>query len=100
MLSSKKSGLKGTLRQAFIRVARLEIQSVLWVFSSQLVDCCHSNLLSGSTLPPPPFPVLSMSLIFLRATGTPLEPTGKAYGKQKGTMKAEVKPAMIRRAVT
>ncbi len=37
---------KGTLRQVFIRVYRLEIQSVMLVFST----CC---LLSGS-LPPPP----------------------------------------------
>jgi hypothetical protein len=38
MTSSKKltSTCKGTLRQVFIRVYRLEIQSVMLVFSTQL----------------------------------------------------------------
>ncbi len=40
---------KKTLRQVFIRVYRLEIQSVMLVFSTQLYP---SNLLSGS-IPPP-----------------------------------------------
>ncbi len=40
---------KGTLRQVFIRVYRLEIQSVMLVFST----CCPSSLLSGSLSPPP-----------------------------------------------
>ncbi len=45
---------KGNLRQVFIRIYRLEIQSVMLVFSTQLfVNCCPSPLLSGSTLPPP-----------------------------------------------
>ncbi len=57
MLLSKKSGLKGTLRQVFIRVYRLEINSVLLVFRRSFMNYCTSNLLSGSTLPPPPFPV-------------------------------------------
>jgi hypothetical protein len=46
------------LRQVFIRVFRLEIQSVMLIFSTQ-----NCNLLSGSTLnPPPPFPVLKYSI--------------------------------------
>ncbi len=36
MLSSKKITCKGTLRQVFIRVFRLEIQSVMLFFSTQL----------------------------------------------------------------
>ncbi len=68
MLSSKKILLKGTLRQVFIRVYRLEIScvnSVVLVFSNQLCDmystlpCCPSPLFSVSTsppFPPPPFP--------------------------------------------
>jgi hypothetical protein len=36
MLSSKKFKCKGTLQQAFIRVHRLEMQSVMLVFSTQL----------------------------------------------------------------
>ncbi len=48
----KKLTCKGTLRQGFIRVYRLGIQSVLLVFRPSFVNCCTSNLLSGSTLPP------------------------------------------------
>ncbi len=40
----------GTLRLVFIRVYRLEIQSVMLVFWPSFVNCCPSNLLSGSTL--------------------------------------------------
>ncbi len=56
MLASKKLTCKGTSRQVFIRVYRLEIQSVNLVFRPSFVNCCSSNFLSGSTLPPP-FPV-------------------------------------------
>ncbi len=56
MSSSKKLNCKWTLRQVFIRVYRLEIQSVMLVFSTQ-----HSKLLPLSTTlwfnSPPPFPV-------------------------------------------
>ncbi len=41
---------KGTLRQVFIRVYRLEIQSVVLVFQPSFVNCCPYKLLSGSTL--------------------------------------------------
>jgi hypothetical protein len=42
----------------FNRVYRLEKQSVMLVFSPlSFVNCCPSNLLSSSTLPPPPFPM-------------------------------------------
>ncbi len=34
----KKLTCKGTLRQVFIRVYRLEIKSVMWVFSTQLCE--------------------------------------------------------------
>jgi hypothetical protein len=40
------------------RVYRLEIQSVMFVFSTPLVNERPSNLLTGSTIPlSPPFPV-------------------------------------------
>ncbi len=60
MSSSKKLTWKGTLRQVFIRVYRLEIQPVMvvWYFRPSFVNYCPSNLLSGSPPPPPPpFPV-------------------------------------------
>jgi hypothetical protein len=41
----------------FNRVHRLEIQSVMMVFSTSIVNWRPSNLLTGLTLPPP-FPVL------------------------------------------
>ncbi len=52
---------KGILQQVFIRVFRLEIQSVVLVCSTQLYELLPtSNLLSGS--PPPPFPVSKYSI--------------------------------------
>jgi hypothetical protein len=45
---------KGTLRQVFSRVYRLEIKSVMLVFSTQLCELFPSNFLSGSLSPPPP----------------------------------------------
>jgi hypothetical protein len=50
MSSSKKWTYKGTLRQVFIRVYRLEVHSVMLVFLIQLYG--PSNFLSGSTLRP------------------------------------------------
>jgi hypothetical protein len=49
----KKPACKGTLRQVFIRIYRLEIQSVILVFSTQLCELLLLNLLSGSTHSPP-----------------------------------------------
>jgi hypothetical protein len=47
----KKLTCKGTLRQVFIIVYRLEILSVMAVFSTQLYELLPLyNLLSGSTL--------------------------------------------------
>ncbi len=62
----KKFSCKGTSRQVFIRVNRLEIANFMrtfksyWHFQPRFVictlPCCPSPLLSGSTLPPsPPF---------------------------------------------
>jgi hypothetical protein len=59
MSSSKKLTSKGTLRQELIRDFRLQILSIILVFSTQLYICCSSNLLSRSTLPP--FPVSKYS---------------------------------------
>jgi hypothetical protein len=61
MLSAKKL----TLRQVFIRVYRLEIQSVMLVmyFRPSFVNSCPSNLSSGSPLPPP-FPVSILYAVY------------------------------------
>jgi hypothetical protein len=44
MLSSKKLTCIGTLRQLFVTVFRLEIQSVMLIFSTRFVNCCPSHL--------------------------------------------------------
>ncbi len=65
----KKLTCKGTLRQVFIRVYRLEIHSVMLVFRPSFANCCPSNLLSGSTPPTPtsPFPVwISIHVLYIR----------------------------------
>ncbi len=46
----KKSTCKGTLRKMFIKVHGL---IRCWYFRPSFVNCCPSNLLSGSTVPPP-----------------------------------------------
>ncbi len=69
MLSSKKWTCKGTLRQIFIRVYRLEIKSVTcWYFRPSFVNCCPPNLLSGSSIPPP-FTVW-ISILYIVYTAT------------------------------
>ncbi len=61
MSSSKKLTCKGTLQPVFIRVYRLELYSLpCWYFRPSFVNCCPSNLLSGSTSPP--FPVSKYSI--------------------------------------
>ncbi len=63
MSSSKKLACKGTLRKVFIRVYRLEGIQSCWYFRPSFVNCCPTNLLSGSTLrPTPPFPVSKYSI--------------------------------------
>jgi len=52
MSSSKKLTCKGTLRPVFIRVYRLEIQSVTLVFSSQLCELLPFSMVQLSSLPP------------------------------------------------
>ncbi len=54
MSSSKKFTCKGTLRQASGFIDWRYSQSC-WYFRPSIVNCCLSNLLSGSTLPPPLF---------------------------------------------
>jgi hypothetical protein len=56
MSSSKKLTCKGPLRQVLIRVYRLVIQSGILIFRPSFMNCCPSNFLSGSSLPPPPLP--------------------------------------------
>jgi hypothetical protein len=66
MSSSKILACKGTLRQVFIRVYRLEVQLVMLVFSTQLCELLSFNLLSGLTLPPP-FPCVNKyTVLFTR----------------------------------
>jgi hypothetical protein len=63
MLSYKKFTCKGTLRQVFIRFQRLETQSVMLVFRPSFVNCCPSNLLSGSS-PPRPLPCVNIEWVY------------------------------------
>jgi hypothetical protein len=62
MSSSKKFNCEVTLQRVFSRVCRLEKQSVMLVFSTQLVNCCTSNHLSGLTLPPPLIPCVQYAV--------------------------------------
>ncbi len=65
MSSSKKLACKGTMRKVFIRVYRIEILSVIVVFSTQHCELLPSNLLSGSTHPPtPPPPCVKIQTLF------------------------------------
>ncbi len=57
MSSSKKFPFKGTLRQVFLRVYRLEIQSVILVFSTQFCELLSFQPSLWFSSPPPPFPV-------------------------------------------
>jgi hypothetical protein len=61
-----KNACKDSFRQVFIRVYSPEIANLLHTFIHVgfqpscvicTLPCCPSLLLSGSTLPPPPFPV-------------------------------------------
>jgi hypothetical protein len=55
----KKFTCIGTLRQVFIRVYKLLIRSLMLVFRPSFVNCFPSDLLSGSSLPPPPLPCVN-----------------------------------------
>ncbi len=62
--SSKKLTCKGTLRQVFIRVIVYRLENLrysqsCWYLRPSFLNCCPSNLLSGSTLPPLPFPCVN-----------------------------------------
>ncbi len=54
MSSSKYMGLCGRCISEFIDC---RYSQSCWYFRPNFVNCCPSNLLSGSTLPPPPFPL-------------------------------------------
>ncbi len=55
---------KGTLRQVFVRVYRLEIQTVMLVFSTQLCVLLPLYPSLCSTLPPPPLPCVNMYTVY------------------------------------
>jgi hypothetical protein len=57
----KKLTCKETLWQVFLRVYRLEIQSVMLVFRPSFVNYCPTNHLSGS--PPPPLPCVKIQYL-------------------------------------
>jgi hypothetical protein len=59
----KKLTCTKTLRQVFIRVYRMEIQSVVY-FRPRFVNCRPSNLISGSTLPHPPLPCVNKYTVY------------------------------------
>ncbi len=65
MLSSKKLTTKGTLRQVFITVYRLEIQTVMRVFRPSFVHCCPLTFSLVQLFSLPPFPVW-ISILFTR----------------------------------
>jgi hypothetical protein len=48
----------------FNRVYRLEIQSVMFVFSTGFVNYCASNLFSWLAPPPPPLPWVNKHAIY------------------------------------
>jgi hypothetical protein len=48
---------KGTLQQCLSEFIDWKYSQSCWYFRLSFVNCCPSNLLSGSTLPSPPFPV-------------------------------------------
>jgi hypothetical protein len=60
----KEMTCEGTLRQVFIRVHRLEISSVMLVFSTQLCELMSLDLLSSSTLPPSPLPWVNKYTVY------------------------------------
>jgi hypothetical protein len=62
-MSSKKLTYKGTCRQMFFRVYRLEIQSGMLVRPS-FVNCCSSNFLSGTTLPLSSLPCVNRYTVY------------------------------------
>ncbi len=51
----KKLTCKETLRQMFVRVIDWSYSQSCWIFRPSFVNCCPSNLFSGSTSPLPPF---------------------------------------------
>ncbi len=60
---------KRTLRQVFIRDYRLELYSIMLVFSTHLCEL-PSPFLSGSTLPPsPPLPCVNRYTVYTRVRG-------------------------------
>jgi hypothetical protein len=64
MSSSKKSPVKG-LRSGFLSefIGWRYSQSCRY-FRPSFVNCCPSNLLSGSTLPPPPLPCVNKYTVY------------------------------------
>ncbi len=70
--------LKGLCGRVFIRVYRLEIQSVMLVFRPSFVNYCHSNLLSVS--PPRPLPH-SLRQSAVQYTVYRLCVTGRGWGR-------------------
>jgi hypothetical protein len=80
MSSSKKltCTVNGLCGRCLFRVYRLEIQSVTLEFSFRrsFVNCCPTNLLSGSTPPPPaPFPLSILCWSLTVYIWTDSEPT-------------------------
>ncbi len=80
---------KGTLRQGFIKVYKLEIQSVTLVFfRPSFVACCPSNLLSRSTLPSP-FPVL-INILYTRKGGGGIRGLRQIYTCRKAPLQVNI----------
>jgi hypothetical protein len=63
MSSSKKLTCQGTLRQVFIRVCGLKLQSVMWYFRPSFVNYCPSTLLLVHLPPPTPLPCVIVQYV-------------------------------------
>jgi hypothetical protein len=72
----------------FNRVYRLEIQSVIWVFSTGFVNYCPSNLLSGYLSRLPPLPFVNKYTIYTY-TGCKV---GGVWGHRRGGALRQIEP--------
>ncbi len=64
MSSSKQLTCKGTLRQMLIRVYRLEIQPVMFVFSTQLSELLPLTFSLVQLSPSPPLPCVNKYTVY------------------------------------
>ncbi len=89
MSSSKKLTCMGTLRQVFsLEFIDWRYCQSCWCFRPSFVNCCPSNFLSGSTLPP--LPCVNKYTVYTYTVGKggpPLTPRGGVWGSGPQTDK-------------